>query len=98
MRQCGPARWRLRRVAADCGPFGPAYDALWQRDVPEVLRVAIGREIDWFERNLPVPKPRRDAFCSLSQERHLEVATNCTGREEVARSTKGSAMDMLTKL
>jgi hypothetical protein len=38
-------RWRLRRVEADCGPFGPAYDALYERDVPEVLRVAIGREI-----------------------------------------------------
>jgi hypothetical protein len=24
--------------------------------------------------------------------------TNCTGSEEVARSTKGSAMDMLTDL
>jgi hypothetical protein len=62
-------RWRLRRVEADCGPFGPAYDALWEPDVPEVLRVAIGREIDWFERNLPVPKPRRDAFCVKSRGR-----------------------------
>jgi hypothetical protein len=26
------------------------------------------------------------------------AATNCTGSEEVARSTNGSAMDMLTKL
>jgi len=47
--------WRVRRVAADCGPFGPAYDVLWERDLPEVLRVAIEQEIDWFEKNLPVP-------------------------------------------
>ena len=59
-------RWRVRR---DCGPFGPAYDALWERDVPEVLREAISREIDWFEQNLPVPSPRRDAFCVKSRGR-----------------------------
>jgi len=62
-------RWRLRRVDADCGPFGPAYDALWQRDVPEVLREAIWHEIQWFECNLPVPAPRRDAFCVKSRKR-----------------------------
>jgi len=62
-------RPRLRRCGADCGPFGPAYDALWERDVPEVLREAIRQEIDWFERNLPVPKPRRDAFCVKSRKR-----------------------------
>ncbi len=58
--------WRLRRHV-DCGPFGPAYDALYERDVPEVLRVAIAEEIDWFERNLPVP--RRDAFRVKSRRR-----------------------------
>ena len=46
---------RLRRVGADCGPFGPAYDAAWSRDVPRTLREAIWQEIDWFEDNLPVP-------------------------------------------
>ena len=46
--------WRLRR-GYDCGPFGPAYEA-WRDDrVPEVLRVAIREELDWFEQNLPVP-------------------------------------------
>ncbi len=60
-----PAR-RLRRDI-DCGPFGPAYDALDERDVAEVLRLAIEQEIDWFEQNLPVPKPRRDAFCVKSR-------------------------------
>lgn len=63
-----PAR-RLRRVEADCGPFGPAYDAVWASDVPDVLRDAIWQELDWFERNLPVPTPRRDAFCVKSRKR-----------------------------
>ena len=51
--------WRLRRHV-DCGPFGPAYEASRDRDVPEVLRVAIRHELDWFEDWLPVPG--RDAF------------------------------------
>ena len=46
--------WRVRRDV-DCGPFGPAY-AAWRSDaVPEVLRIAIRGELDWFEDNLPVP-------------------------------------------
>ena len=60
--------WRVRRHV-DCGPFGPAYEAWRDERVPEVLRVAIGQEIDWFERNLPVPHPRRDAFCVKSRGR-----------------------------
>ena len=63
-----PAR-RLRRVDANCGPFGPAYAVLRERDVPEVLREAIWQEIDWFEQNLPVPTPRLDAFCVKSRKR-----------------------------
>lgn len=59
-------RWRMRRDV-DCGPFGSAYDALWDRDVPEVLRIAISEEIGWFEHNLPVP--RRDAFRVKSRRR-----------------------------
>jgi hypothetical protein len=51
--------WRLRRDV-DCGPFGPAYAATRGEAVPEVLRIAIREELDWFEANLPVP--RRDAF------------------------------------
>ena len=43
-------------------------------------------------------QPRLTALCSFSHERHCGAATNCTGSEEVARSTNGSAMDMLTKL
>jgi hypothetical protein len=65
--------WRVRRDV-DCGPFGPAYEALYERDVPEGLRIAIGEEIDWFECNLPVPRGtafrvksrkvwRRDGIC-----------------------------------
>ncbi|MGE5562401.1 MAG: hypothetical protein ACM3ZV_03745 [Bacillota bacterium] len=61
--------WRLRRVQADCGPFGPAYDAVYERDVPRVLQDAIWQEVDWFNRNLPVPKPRREAFCVKSRGR-----------------------------
>ena len=60
---------RLRRCEADCGPFGPAYDAAWDPRVPPVLRDAIWYEIDWFEQNLPVPQPRRDAFCVKSRGR-----------------------------
>jgi hypothetical protein len=51
--------WRLRRDV-DCGPFGPAYAATRSEAVPEVLRIAIREELDWFEDNLPVP--RREAF------------------------------------
>lgn len=60
-------QWRVRRCDADCGPFGPAYDALYERGVPESLRIAIAQEIDWFEANLPVP--RRDAFRVKSRRR-----------------------------
>lgn len=63
-----PAR-RLRRVQADCGPFGPAYDAVYERDVPDAIRNAIWQEVEWFNANLPVPKPRRDAFCVKSRGR-----------------------------
>ena len=59
--------WRLRRVDADCGPFGPAYDAVYERDVPEALRLAIWQEIEWFEQNLPVP--HRGAFRVKSRKR-----------------------------
>lgn len=58
--------WRVRRQV-DCGPFGPAYEAWRDRDVPEVLRVVIGEEIDWFEHNLPVP--HRQAFRVKSRRR-----------------------------
>lgn len=61
--------WRVHRSDADCGPFAPAYDALWYGDVPEALRVAIGAELNWFEEHLPVPKPRRSAFCVKSRGR-----------------------------
>ena len=61
--------WRVRRVEADCGPFRPAYDAIYERDVPEVLRQAIWQEVDWFNQNLPVPTPRKDAFCVKSRKR-----------------------------
>jgi hypothetical protein len=58
--------WRVRRQV-DCGPFGPPYEAWRDGDVPEVLRVAIGEEIDWFEQNLPVP--HRQAFRVKSRRR-----------------------------
>lgn len=61
--------WRVRRVDADCGPFRAAYDAMYERDVPEVLRQAIWQEVDWFNQNLPVPKPHRKAFCVKSRGR-----------------------------
>lgn len=58
--------WRIRRHV-DCGPFGPAYDASYDREVAEAVRVAIRHELDWFEANLPVP--RRDAFRVKSRRR-----------------------------
>lgn len=58
--------WRVRRQV-DCGPFGPAYAASRAELVPEVLRIAIREELDWFEDNLPVPAPHRDAFCVKSR-------------------------------
>ncbi len=58
--------WRIRRHV-DCGPFGPAYDAWYDPDVPEVLRVAIRQELDWFEEHLPVP--RWTAFRVKSRKR-----------------------------
>jgi hypothetical protein len=63
-----PAR-RLRRVDADCGPFGPAFAAAWDPMVPEPVRFALWEEIDWFNQNLPVPTPRKDAFCVKSRKR-----------------------------
>ena len=60
--------WRVRRDV-DCGPFGPAYAASRAEAVPEVLRIAIRHELDWFEQYLPVPSPRRDAFCVKSRGR-----------------------------
>jgi hypothetical protein len=75
-------KWRVRRLGADCGPFGPAYDAAWNPDVPAVLRDAIWQEIIWFEQNLPVPSPRKDAFCvksrALVSRRHLLVRRGST--------------------
>jgi hypothetical protein len=61
--------WRVRRLDADCGPFGPAYAAARAQEVPEAIRIALWEEIDWFERNLPVPTPRKDAFCVKSRKR-----------------------------
>ena len=43
-------------------------------------------------------QPRRGALCSLSHLRHDDCPTICMGNEEDDRSTKGSAMDMLTNL
>lgn len=61
--------WRVRRCGADCGPFGPAYDALWEGDGSDAVRAAIRAELDWFEQHLPVPEPRRAAFCVKSRGR-----------------------------
>ena len=66
--------WRRLRRDVDCGPFGPAYEVSWDRDVAEVLRAAIRHELDWFEEHLPVPgwtslqvksrrRWRRDGIC-----------------------------------
>jgi len=61
--------WRVRRVGADCGPFRAAYEAVYERDVPAVLRDAIWQEVEWFNCNLPVPRPHKDAFCVKSRKR-----------------------------
>jgi hypothetical protein len=58
--------WRIRGDV-DCGPFRPAYAAWRSAAVPEVLRIAIREELDWFEDQLPVP--RCDAFRVKSRKR-----------------------------
>lgn len=50
--------WRLPR-GVDCGLFGPAYACARDSEVPAVLREALWAEIEWFERNLPVPSRLR---------------------------------------
>jgi hypothetical protein len=59
------APWRLRR-GIDQGLFGPAYSALAAASVPEILRLAIRHELDWFEDALPVPRGRD--FCVRSRK------------------------------
>jgi hypothetical protein len=61
--------WRLNRRGVDCGLFGPAGACEADPRVPEVLRRALGAEIDWFNRWLAVP-PRR-AFVVRSRKRWL---------------------------
>lgn len=60
--------WRLPR-GIDCGLFGPAYACARDAEVPALLREALWTEIRWFEAHLPVPGPRRRAFCVRSRKR-----------------------------
>ncbi|MBX3594778.1 hypothetical protein [Sphingomonas sp.] len=56
--------WEVRR-GVDRGLFGPAYSHLSDAATPDGIARAIGHEIEWFERELPVP--RRRAFCVRSK-------------------------------
>src|SRR5687768_3972417 len=47
--------WRRLPRDVDCGLFGPAYACARNRETPAVLRDALWTEIEWFEKNLPVP-------------------------------------------
>ena len=75
--------WQVRR-GVHYGLFGPAYDCAWDPDVPEILREAIWSQIDWFERNLPVPgrtflvksrkRWRSDGICCFVDDAHEMIA------------------------
>ena len=47
--------WRHLPCDVDCGLFGPAYAHARDPETPDVLREALWTEIEWFEKNLPVP-------------------------------------------
>ena len=61
--------WPLPRRGVHGGLFGPAYGCARDPAVPAVLREGLWTEIDWFERQLPVP-PRR-VFQVRSRKRWL---------------------------
>ncbi|MCJ8156394.1 hypothetical protein [Sphingomonas sp. LaA6.9] len=52
------APWREVRRGVSHGLFGPAGWCARDPDAGGVLREAIGRELDWFNANLPVPRHR----------------------------------------
>jgi len=60
----------------DCGPFGPAYDAVYGRDCRSRCASRSGAKIDWFNQNLPVRRARRVASgrASAGTRRHLLVS------------------------
>jgi hypothetical protein len=58
--------WAQVRRGVHYGLFGPAYAATRSSRVPEVLRLAVRHELDWFEYHLPVPGRR--AFCVKSRK------------------------------
>lgn len=52
------APWREVRRGVSHGLFGPAGWCARDPDAGGVLREAIGRELDWFNEHLPVPRYR----------------------------------------
>ena len=58
---------RAIRRGVDFGLFGPAYALWWDSRTPEGVRLAIRHELDWFERELPVPA--RGVFRVKSKKR-----------------------------
>ena len=79
--------WAEVRRGVNYGLFGPAGEHAYHPDTPEVLRAAIGIELDWFNANLPVP--RRRAFVVKSKKRWRAVGI-CwfvdDAREMIARA------------
>jgi len=49
-----PGRWSVTRARVDPGFFRSGYD-VWSGDASDPVKIAIRRELDWFNDNLPVP-------------------------------------------
>lgn len=50
-----PGRYSVTRSSVAPGLFGPAGDLWWSSTEPTPALIAIRRELDWFNANLPVP-------------------------------------------
>ena len=53
-RERGPGQWSVTRARVDPGFFRSGYD-VWSGDASDPVKIAIRRELDWFNEYLPVP-------------------------------------------
>lgn len=63
--------WAEVRRGVHYGLFGPAYACVRDAQVPDILRVALRHELDWFDAHLPVPRAGR--FYLKSKKRWRKV-------------------------
>ena len=79
--------WAQVRHGIDYGIFRPAYACSRDERVPEILRLAIRHQLDWFEEHLPIPAWR--SFCVRSRGQWLQAGI-CwfvdAAREPIARA------------